>query len=170
MDHRERFQLLNDAIVGGSTELGELFDDRSALWYTLALSDVTLLAGGSEVQLADTVVTLGEADDGSYSARITIFTEHLVITVDAAASSDTDTGSHTTSARSRADLRALEVAAETGALGDSRRSLAWPGKVAVTLDYGDAERLKLPGGKHADRVQFARVAALLPSLRADLLQ
>jgi len=168
MDHRERFQLLNDAIVGGSTELGELFDDRSALWYTLALSDVTLLAGGSEVQLADTVVTLGEADDGSYSARITIFTEHLVITVAADVSGKKE--SHITSARSRADLRALEVAAETGALGDSRRAAAWPGKVVVTLDYGDAERLTLPSGKHADREQFARVAALLPSLCADLLQ
>jgi len=167
MDDPETFRPLNEAIAGQSPELRELFHDRWAQWYSLALSDIRLIIEGSAVRFADAVVTLGDPDDRNYTARITVFTDDLVITVMAAVEAGNE--SHTTRAQSRGDLKALEVAASTGALGDNWGRAAWPGKVWATLDYGDGTPLRLPGSTRADRDQHARLAALLPSLRADLV-
>lgn len=76
--------------------------------------------------------------------------------------------SHKTSARSRSDLKGLAIAAEVGALGGQQGAAAWPGRVRLTLDYGDGETLVLPGGRHVRREHHAAVAAALPSLRGDL--
>ena len=164
MDHRERFQPLNDAIVGSSAELARLFHDKWAQWYSLALSDLALLIDGTDVQLADARVS--RSGPGVYSVRIVVFTDRLVIIVDAEVTADDV--HHTTRARSRADLRAVTVAAEVGAFGDDWGGPAWPGVVRVTLDYGEAEQLVLPGAEHPDRPQHERVVNMLPSLRADL--
>jgi len=164
MDQRDVVKPIHDAIFETSKELREIFFERWAQWYSLALSDVMLLADGSDVQFADTVVT-GDDPSRAYSVRIAIFTEQLLITVTAEVNDDGER--HTTQACNRADLKSLEVAAGTGALGDTWPA-NWPGTVRVKLDYGDAEPLRLPGGKRADREQYARLTALLPSLIADL--
>lgn len=87
MDHSERFQPLNNAIIEGSKELREIFFERWAQWYSLALSDVMLLTDGSDVQFADTVVA-GDYPSHVYSVRIAIFTEQLLISVTAEVNDD----------------------------------------------------------------------------------
>ena len=164
MDQREKSKPLMDAIVGASPDLRSIFHDGWAHWFSLALSDIALLTEGADVLFADTVVDRGDVDH-AYSARTSVFTEHLIITVTADVRADGE--HHTTSAHSRADLRSLEVAAEVGSLGSTWPS-AWPGEVRVTLDYGDGRSLVLPGAQRVDREQYGRVVALLPSLRADL--
>jgi hypothetical protein len=163
MDHKEKSKRLHDIIFRQSSQLYEIFDQRWAQWYNLALSDLLLLADDDEVQFADTAVS-GDLKQ-AYSVRIAVFTEHLIITVKAEVNGDEE--HHTTSARSRGDLRSMEVSAEIGALGDTWPS-DWPGKVRARLDYGDGEPLDLPGNKDADREQHERLVALLPSLRANL--
>lgn len=164
MDYHDTFQPLNNAILGQSQELAQLFSERWADWYSHALSDIALLTYGSEVRFADTALT-GDDPDLAYSVRIAVFTDQLVIMV--TAQFDSDGERHTTRAISRAGLKSLEVAAGTGALGNTL-SADWPGKVRAKLDYGDAEPLMLPGGKRPGPEQYARLAALLPSLIADL--
>ena len=164
MDQREMVKPIHDAIFEGSKELQEIFFERWAQWYSFAVSDVMLLTDGCDVQFADAVVT-GDDPSHAYSVRIAIFTEQLLISVTAEVNDDGER--HTTRACNRADLKSLEVAAGTGALGNTWPA-NWPGTVRVKLDYGDAEPLRLPGGKSADGAQYARLTALLPSLIADL--
>jgi hypothetical protein len=164
MDHKEKSKRLDGMILEQSSQLQRLCDPRWAKWYNLALSDLLLLTDDAEVLFADTVVS-GDDPTQAYSVRISIFTKHFIITVTAEVTGGEE--HHATSARSRGDLRSMEVAAEVGALGDIWPS-EWPGKVRVRLDYGDGEPLDLPGDKDANRDHHKWLVALLPSLRADL--
>jgi len=165
MDHDAKIKALHDAILNSSIELEQAFFDDWGLWYSLSLTEVALLVDEAAIHLVDASIS----DDylgGTYTARIAIFTERLLVTVEADVSPETQ--SHKTSARSRSDLKGLAIAAEVGALGGQHGAAAWPGRVHLTLDYGDGETLVLPGGRHAKREQHAAVAASLPSLRVDL--
>ncbi|OIQ85136.1 hypothetical protein GALL_330300 [mine drainage metagenome] len=148
---------LNDAIVGNSPDLRKMIANQLAKWYRPSLSDVAIVIDGAEIVFADNVVE-AEMFGRTYTVRIVIFTNNLLVTV--TTESDEKGERHTTSARSRSDLTSFGVAAGTPALGDNWPS-SWPESVRLTLHYGDEAPLLLPGSASADYEQFAR--AVVPA-------
>lgn len=152
--------LLRNIVAAESTEPG------FAAWYGKALSEIVLLANGEGVTLADVRV---ESEDlaAGYTAKLSVFTESLVILVKAEHGEAFDR--HTTRALSRSRLASLEVSTGLSAFRDPWPE-SWPGSVSVRLDYGDDVVVDLPAATPAPRAQHAKVAALLPSLTKDLTE
>jgi hypothetical protein len=166
MDHRERFEPINDAILETSGELEYVFGGAAyPRWYGHALSDIALILGETgRVELASVRVELGD-DDESHTVTIHVFSADIVIRV--VGSSVNGSHSRTTTAWPRTDLRALQVSAGESALGNAWPN-RWPGRVDLRLSYAGEITVELPGARSVPNRQRARIAEFVPSLRADL--
>lgn len=166
MDHRDTFKHINDAIAEGNPELGRAFQGEYPTWFRYALSDIVIAIGeGTEIDFADASVTVGGDYDRDHEVRIHLFTELFLVTVEGSRAGSSE--ARTTTVRPRSTLRRLGVAAGAPALGDNWQD-GWPGRVHVSLDYGEGSPLELPSSSLATRQQHERLVAFLPSLRADL--
>lgn len=110
------------------------------------------------------MVVVGD-DETAYTASLSIFTKDLLITVKAEVSGDNER--HTTRARSRRELRTIWVAAGTS-IYEMTKYKSDPGKIRVTLDYGNGEKLDLPGDLRVNNAHDKELAAFLNSLTEDL--
>ncbi len=168
MDHREVFLPLNEAIKQSCGDrLDHIEGGATPKWYGHALSDIVLALGpGEPFELADASVEYGEGD--AYRATIRVFAGDVLVEVQA--QSDGQVGNHTTTVRARRSLRSLDVSASASALGDSWPAY-WPGRVELQLTFDDGTRVSLPcaASNRVPPAQHERIAALLPSLRRDLV-
>jgi hypothetical protein len=150
------------SIFSQSPELDTFYKNARAKWLLLAVTDILLLAGDAEVKFLDVVVV---GDEMAYMASFSVFTKDLLITVKAKVSGD-DEG-HTALARRRSELRTIGVAAKES-IFDTAKYGSGPGKIRVTLDYGDGEKLELPGDLRVNYEHNKELAEFLSSLRGDL--
>lgn len=151
-DHRARFMHLSAEMFG--PPLRALFNDRAPKWFGYALAEVECVAPGADVLYAGTEVAEGSTTE-SYSARITVLTDTLLVVVEGGSEEGAEW--HRTTARGRGGLTSLTVSAGVSAFSEWPQSP--PGPVDVELTYGDGLTLTL------SRVGAAEV---LESLRGDL--
>lgn len=151
-DHRERYQALSLLMYG--QPLRDLFPSRMPRWFGYSLAEVECVASGADVLYAGTEVAEGSTTE-SYSARITVLTDTLLVVVEGGSEEGAEW--HRTTARGRGGLTSLTVSAGVSAFSEWPQSP--PGPVDVELTYGDGLTLTL------SRVGAAEV---LESLRGDL--
>ena len=165
MNHREEFQQINQAISDSSNDFPWSYGQAPfPTWYGFAVADIALLIGdGTAIAFMDSLVEPNGADEPNVTIRV--FTADLLVTV--RTTSSTDGTTRQTSARSRRGMSAIQVTSGTSALSNAWPD-DWPGAVRVSLEYDDGEKVTLPASDASTSAQHERLAAFLPSLRADL--
>jgi hypothetical protein len=163
MDRAEVFDKIIEAIHESNDDFGFQMGYSRPEWIGLAISDIVVAIGDANFRFVNTSVSPNSERPAESEIDIHIFTDDLLLHVHGVRSDVDDT--RTTTVRSRKSLRELGVAA--GASFDDGRS--WPGRLTVQLTYDDGTVVMLPGGRSTNRGQHERLAAFLPSLRADLV-
>jgi len=161
----DKLRAIHEAIRAGWTGPPNFLELDLPAWYGHVLSDLLLLIDDDDITHTDGTADSATAEE-PHSAQILVFTNQLVIAVDATMSEERK---RTTTAYSRSDLTALTVRASRSALQDHFGSDGWPGQVHVKLAYDDERTYSLPLSGHSDYRKTERLVGFLPSLRRDLI-
>lgn len=141
-----------------------LGEGTAGTWYGRLLTSYVLLVDDESV-----VYLTGEAtlDEGHLKANITSFTPTLLVRAKIWGWVDKDDVKLSVTAAPRSGLVMLGASGSTGV---SEEDVPWPGNLTFTLTYrAEGDALALPQDIPEDDHWAAEQAALLTSLRADLI-
>ena len=129
-------------------------------WYGQAITAVTLLVDGEEVEYLT-----GEFD--GTEGVLHFYTSTTVITLEVTTDAVDGTAA-TTTARRRSTLVSLDLSASGSLSGGDAGAIAWPGNVQAVVRYEDGHVLTAPVAQAADEAERTRFLSFLPSPRRDV--
>lgn len=157
---------INSRIMNSSSVMYALTRPHMPEWYGHLIAELVVAVGEREMRFVGAENEAESEAAGTNRIRLIVLTDDLIVTADV---SDTSAGSAelpSTVARSRRELRALEVGSELGVV-HSEGYRDWPGRLRLVLTYPDTE-VTLPGSATTGGDELEAVAALVPSLVDDL--
>lgn len=170
LEEEQKFQAILKLLRRDASGLDVFLGSWLPEWFGKAVSELALVLDDDLETIAFVDgAALDEAQQhgaGPHTVRILVFTKDEVVDVQGSVDPEKNE-SHTTTVRSRAGLARLSVSADGSATdSDFEAQAAWPGHVAVRLDYADGTSFSLPLRKNMNFT--ARLREHLPELKADL--
>jgi len=152
---QDRTQRVTQALLSSDRSIAHLMGDRWAEWFAYGVSDIAVLIGDSEIHVTAATISDGATPE-KHVVQLAAWADDLVVVLDGCKDDGKD--ERTTRAFSRAALHSLTVGSPVQGVADWWPA-DWPGKLRVSLDYGD----------HGQFTLSSVDDALIPSLRADLV-